>query len=290
MKKTALLIGLLVSFGLTAGAEDKISYEVNDDYGYVVGARTKIGGNRTAHIDEQSNLFRIVVSPKTDIGLVRVGFEWQRFSFGLVPGTAIPNTLQSTSLVIGLDTQIGDTILLRIEAQPGFYSDFYDISGSRDFNVPFVIGGSYLYSDELQFVLGLSVDINRSIPVFPGVGVRWKFAEKWVLDAILPKPRVEYKASDAVTLYAGADLRGGTYRVGEKFGTAAGNSRLDSAIVEYTEVRVSAGLSWKLAPSTTFEFETGYMAYRGFNFDRADTGFSTTQGAPYGQVALGMKF
>jgi hypothetical protein len=291
MKTIRHFLCFLLAIGAahSASAEENISYEINAEYGYVGGVRSKINSNDKGDVDEQSNLFHVVVSPRTKIGLIRIGAEWQRYSFGLPNGSFLPNTLQSTSLIIGLDTQYSDALLIRIEAQPGIYSDFYDVD-SGDFNIPFIVGGSYLYSEDLQFVLGASVDVNRSIPVFPGAGIRWKFAEKWVLNAILPRPRLEYTLNNAVTLYAGADLRGGTYRVGKNFGTSAGNSRLDNAVVEYTEIRVSAGASWKIAPSATLEIETGCMAYREFDFHRADISMSSKSVAPYGQVALSCRF
>ena len=280
---------LAIIMGHIASAEENISYEINAEYGYVGEVRSKINSNDKGDVGEQSNIIHAVVSPRTKIGLIRIGAEWQRYSFSLPRGSFLPNTLQSTSLVIGLDTQYNDSLLFRIEAQPGIYSDFYDVS-SRDFNIPFIVGGTYLYSEDLQFILGISVDVNRNIPVFPGAGVRWKFAEKWVLNAIMPRPRLEYTLNNAVTLYTGADLRGGTYRVGENFGTSAGNSRLNNAIVEYTEIRVSAGASWKVAPSATLEIETGCMAYREFDFHRADISLKTRSVAPYGQVALSCRF
>jgi len=76
-----------------------------------------------------------------------------------------------------------------------------------NFNMPFLIGGTYIYSPNLQLVLGVSVDVERKYPVLPAVGVRWKIAPQWLLDAVLPTPRLQYELTRDVSLYAGATVR-----------------------------------------------------------------------------------
>ena len=69
--------------------------------------------------------------------------------------------------------------------------------------MPVVVGASYFVSSDLQLVAGLSIDPERKYPVLPGVGFRYKCATDWVLDFILPAPRVEYTFSKSILLYAG---------------------------------------------------------------------------------------
>ena len=106
--------------------------------------------------------------------------------------------------------EIFDSLLFRIEAQPGFYGTSFDNLDGDSFNVPFVIGGTYIYSPDLQFVFGVGVNLQGRFPVIPGGGVRWKFSPNWVLDATLPTPRLEYEASRNLKLFVGADLKGGS--------------------------------------------------------------------------------
>ena len=102
-----------------------------------------------------------------------------------------------------------------MEIQPGYYGADTDLRG-RNFAVPIVLGASYFVSADLQPVVGLSVDPERKYPVLPGLGFRYKLSADWVLDAILPTPRIEYSFNKSLLLYAGGDLQGTTYR------TAAG--------------------------------------------------------------------
>jgi hypothetical protein len=273
-----------------AASSLKMAYEVDARYGYVGDSRTEIGRGRTGNIDEQEALFRAVLTPRWGEGPVfRFGVAAQRFSFGLPDNAILPNTLQSTALIVGLDFSLGESWLVRVEAQPGLYSDFNDIDRG-DINVPFQIGATYIASSSLQFVVALAVNFDHRWPVIPVVGLRWKIAGPLTLNAILPNPRLEYEVRDGVTLFAGADVRSITYRVSEDFGDSHGVRRLNDAIVEYDEVRVGAGISWKAAPGVTIEAEAGYLPYREFDFHRADVNFETKTGGIYGQLAVSAKF
>jgi hypothetical protein len=85
--------------------------------------------------------------------------------------------------------------------------------------------------------------------VFPGLGVRWRFAPEWTLNAVMPKPRLEYAPNKNVTFYGGADLRGSTFRTGEGFGTLRSRrQRLNHAVISYTEIRTGAGVDFNLSP------------------------------------------
>ena len=72
--------------------------------------------------------------------------------------------------------------------------------------MPFVIGGTYIFSPNLQLILGVSVDVERKYPVIPAAGLRWKLGPQWLLDAVLPTPRLQYEVSRDVSLYAGATI------------------------------------------------------------------------------------
>ncbi len=268
----------------------RIAQETNLSYSYVGAADVKQGDAKLGNLSSQTTDLKYVISPEIKEGLLfRGGVEWERYSFSLPDNAPLPNTLQSTNVIIGVDIQLADQWLMRIEAAPGFYSDFVDLS-SRDINVPVIIGASYLVNKDLQWVFGLSIDTWREYPVLPGAGVRWKFADQWVLNFILPKPRIEYELEKAVTLFAGADMKGGTYMVNGDFGKSHGRGNLNQTVVEYSEARLGAGVAWKPIPFLTLEAETGAVVMREFNFSRADTKMHADGAAPYGQVALSGSF
>ncbi|MFL6504949.1 MAG: hypothetical protein ACJ8KC_05995 [Candidatus Udaeobacter sp.] len=238
------------------------------------------------NFDEIDSDIHLVLTPRTKFGVLRLGTEWERFSFGLPQNAALPNTLQSFSAIFGLDMQFSDSILVRVETQPGLYNSGLGHMFWDDFNMPFVIGGTYIYSPDLQLVLGVSVDVERKYPVVPAAGVRWKIGPKWLLNAVLPKPRLQYELTRDVTVYAGATVRSATFRVDDEFGVSHGIPRLNHAVVTYSEIRTGAGFDWKISPMITLTGEVGYQPYREFDFYRAEVRYHHDGGAPYGTVAL----
>lgn len=263
-----------------------LSGEFDVTQSYVGDADVRRSG-RTSSLDEYNSQVRFVLTPRIPLGYLRLGAEWNRYSFGYSnDGSPLPNTLQSANLIVGLDTKFSDSILVRIEAQPGFYGAYFDHLDSKEFNVPFIIGGTYIYSPDLQLIGGLSVDIDRKYPVIPGAGFRWKFAPHCVLNAVLPTPRFEYEFGSKTTLFVGADIKEDSFRTESRDGTSRLDRRLNRALVTFSELRVGGGFTQKLSPSFTLSAEGGCQPYREFDYDRADVRYRSDGIASYGQIAL----
>ena len=265
-----------------------VEFDVRESY---VGSADVRRDGRDSSLDEHNNLVQVVFTPRIPLGNLRLGAEWERYSFGFSDNAPLPNTLQAVNLVVGADLSITNSILIRFEAQPGLYGTFFNHLTSGDFNVPFVLGGSYLYSDNLQFFVGVGVDLNRKYPAIPGVGFRWKIAPKLVLNAQLPTPRVEYELSKSTTLFAGAELKEDNFRVDEHFGDNHLDSRhdervLNHALVTFSEIRAGVGLTQRFSESLTLSIDGGCQSYREFDFHRADARYRSDGLAPYGQIAL----
>jgi hypothetical protein len=256
-------------------------YSIEETYVGEAGVRS--GGRVISDFDESDTILRFVTTPRIKLGVLRFGFEWEHFAFGFPTRTPIPNTLQSACFVAGLDTQISDSILLRFEAQPGMYGT--NNLNTTDFNMPFIIGGTYIYNPNLQIILGVSVDVERKYPVIPGAGFRWKIAREWVLNAVMPNPRLEYEPVKNVTLYAGATIKETNFRTSEDFGESH-KSRLNHAVLTYNEVRAGVGADWKLTSFLTVSAEVGYQPYRSFDYYRTDLRFHEDGSAPYGMISL----
>ena len=247
---------------------------------------------------------RLIYRPLTKVGYLRLGADWERYDFDgfdsfiqpITSGSPIlglfdsqlPDTLQSVAAVIGLDTKLSDSFLIRFEALPGLYGT--EDLDSDTFNVPFVLGGSYVCSSDFQVIFGVSVNYERSFPIFPGGGIRWKFAPNWVLNAVAPTPRLEFEASRNLTIYAGADLKGTTVRVDEDFGETRRDDRLNNAVLTYSEIRTGGGLDWKITPQVKLSVEGGYVPYRNFDYHRANVRYKHEQGAPYGALSFRAAF
>jgi opacity protein-like surface antigen len=239
---------------------------------------------------ETQGMVRFVLTPMTKIGILRLGVQTERYSFSFGGNAAIPDKLHSTNLIIGLDTELSDSFLIRLELSPGFYGTDFDDFGQDTFNVPAIIGGTYIYSSTLQFVFGIGVDALRQNPVLPGGGVRWKFAPQWTLNAVAPTPRLEYEPNSNLLLYGGADLRLSSYRVEKNFGSLRGNTALNHAAISYEEVRVGGGLEWKISSAVKFSVEGGYIPFRNFDFHRTEVRYHQDGGAPYARIGFHAAF
>jgi hypothetical protein len=221
--------------------------------------------------------------------LLRLGFEFQRYDFDLPARAPLPNNLESLGVLIGGDFPLGDAWLFRLDVHPGFYCANGEIDEDA-FNIPITLGGSYFLGADLQLVAGLGIDWNRKYPVLPAAGLRWKFAREWVLNAILPRPRLEYLLGEKSVLYVGGDFRLGAYRVDDSFGESHGLRKLDNALVEYAQIRVGAGVSSKIAPYLTFEFEAGCVTLDHFDYYRADIGVRSQDVPFYARIGLRAQF
>lgn len=252
---------------------------------YVGEAGVSRGRFAVDSFDEDDLIMRYIFTPRIKLGVLRIGAEWERFWFGFSNRAPLPDTLQSISLVLGLDTQLSDSILLRVEAQPGMYNTGVN-NLSDDFNMPFIVGGTYIYNPNLQLIAGVSVDVERKYPVIPAAGFRWRISREWVANAVLPTPRLEYEWTKNVTLYVGGEVKETNFRVDDGFGDRQGRPQLDHAVLTYSEVRTGGGCNWRISTVLTLTAEAGYQPYRSFDFYRTNIRYHQTDAAPYGMVAL----
>jgi hypothetical protein len=261
-----LLTALLAMPTVSAADSIPVFQELDVTQG-IVGRSTTLKDNlHVGPLSELNSDVKYVVSPQISKDLLlRVGAEWQRFSFPVRLHAAQPDTLQQVNAILGLDNQLGDQWLMRLEVQPGLYGDFSGV-GWKSFNAPLKMGFAYLIDADLQWFFGLRVDARSQYPVFPAVGVRWKFSDVWTLDMQLPNPRLEYDASDKLQAYLGVGILAGTYRVADHYGDARGLPQLNNATLDYTEVRLGPGFSWKVRPNLTLEAEAGYVLYQTWDF------------------------
>jgi len=264
-----LLLLVLVEAGRkveAAGNSRDNSWEIDAQTRFIEDARVHGDGLQHGSAEElATDLSCVLWSQISPNVLLRLGADWQRLSFDVPKVVPVPSVLQKVSTIIGLDYQLTDKWLLRAEVQPGLYSDFQNISWG-DVDVPMILGAAYLANADLQWLFGLRVDPRSRYPVLPAAGVHWRFADRWTLNLVVPNPRLELELSDKVQAYLGAGIDLGTYSVADHFGDERGRPDLNRATLDYSEIRVGPGLSWKLGPKFSLEAEAGYTVYRRFDF------------------------
>lgn len=274
-----------------AGAVSALSTDIEADASFFGNGSVKSSNHKFGSISEiEASASGIASWQVRDNLLLDFGAQWQRFSFDPDPGVPVPDVLQEVNLVVGADFQATPALIVHVELDPGIYSDFRNIS-SGSFFIPIEIGAVYFVSSDLLFALGVSINYDRDNPVFPGGGIRWQVTNKFLVNGILPKPQLEYKLTDKLTLHAGANLLGNDFRVsGDLARIRNAPQKLDNAILEYTEVRVGGGLTFRLRPGVALDFEAGCAPYRKFDYPRANFKVLSTDVAPYAQIAVSAKF
>lgn len=220
----------------------------------------------------------------------RVGLEWERYWLNPDPASTVPSALESLNLRLGADLQLSPAIFVRVEALPGLYGQGLNQVSPRQFNIPVEIGASYVYSDRLYFIAGAEVNYELDFPVFPALGFLWRVNDKLTINAIAPKPVVEYRLTDSLTLHVGGEFSENAYRVNGNFGRIRGVNQLDNAIIQFDEIRVGTGVTWKINKVLSFDLEAGAVPYRRFDYNRADYKTVSTNTAPYVAVDLSASF
>lgn len=267
------------------------SYELDGEASYIGSGQATHGRVDYGNFTEIHSAAGIVLSDQIrDNFILRLGVQWERYAFDTDnPVAPIPDSVNAVNAVIGGDLQLTSAILLRVEAHPGAYGSFKHATG-RLFNVPIVVGASYFQSPDLIFVAGLSIDPNADWPVIPAVGVHWKVSDRWLIEGIAPRPQLQFSLSDKITLFAGADLKTGTFRMDNEFGHSVRLEKLNNAILDYWEIRGGGGMTWTVWNGVKLDIEGGLVPYRRFDYYRANFKVISSDWAPYVRVGLSASF
>jgi len=201
----------------------------------------------------------------------------------------LPDRLGELTLNLGVTHRFSQQWSGSAFVRPGFYSDLKDFS-SDAFNVPLIAMANFVQSRDLVWIFGAGVNGFSDNVVMPIAGVRWKFAPEWTLNVGFPRLGVSWEADKRLSVFAGASVQGGSYRITENLGVpAAGVNRLANTYVSYREIRLGAGAKWAVTEKISVSVEAGMMTDRRFEyFDRDYT--LNGEAAPYAAISLDGRF
>ena len=298
MKTVETLLGLLLGItAVTARADywhipprgDTVQLEYEAGAAYLSGSRLSLGTVRLGSIQStHTHLVAGLAVRATDDFTFRVAAEYRRNDFEVGRGVPIPNVLGNAGLQLTGNWALRDKVSLWVNARPGIYSDFRDVSWG-DINMPFNTVLAWQADEDLMWLLGIYVDLRAEYPVLGGPGVRWHFAENWTLNLIMPRPRVEFQASDDLLLFAGGEWRQVAYRVARDLGTKTGNVALNNSMLDYREMRIGGGLNYSLSRAVNLSLEGGYAIERRFHYYSPKVQL-TDNGAGYVAASINGRF
>jgi hypothetical protein len=261
------------------------SFELNSEYNYVSPANQNFGNGTNGKMPEHYFEIRQRLLRRTLLAfLVQAGAEYQHFGFDPPSAAYIPEQLDVLNGFVALDFRWSRKDMLRIQTEPGFYTDF-DSASRNSVNAPLAIAYTRVPNKRFQWVLALSLNTWRGEKLLPGGGIRWQINDRWKLKFFMPQPQIEYRARPDLHLFVGGDFRGNTYRVSKDFGTDRGAPALNNALVDYQEIRVGPGFSWNVKPLIELNFQTGYMLGREFDFHNSGVVLRSGK-APFVNLAI----
>jgi len=233
---------------------------------YLSNSRLSLGNTRLGGVESvHTHLVLGLAVRATDDFTFRVAAEYRRNDFDVGPGVPIPSVLANAGFQLTANWALRNNLSLWVNARPGIYSDFRDISFG-DVNAPFNTVLAWQADDDLTWLLGLYVDLRAQYPVLGGPGVRWNFAEYWTLNLVMPRPRLEFQAGEDLLLFGGLEWRQVAYRVAENLGTRTGFPALNNAMLTYNEYRIGGGFNYSFARGLNFGLEGGYAIQRRFHY------------------------
>lgn len=142
--------------------------------------------------------------------------------------------------------------MLDLKLGVGAFSDF-EGSARKGIRFPGHAVSYYEVDRWLVTVLGVDVLDRDDISLLPVVGAVWRVHDALLLEAVFPKPRVQWQINQNHIIYAGAELGGGTWAV-ERTDFSDDNAT-------YRDIRLAVGyLRAKRAGESVLEF--------GYAFDR----------------------
>ena len=216
---------------------------------------------------------------------MRVGASYARWDFGNSGGLPIPNHLQGVNAKIALEYLVKGRTGFLLETEPGFY--FEDDIEGNNFDSPTKLALAYPLSDRFTIVGGVSYAGLRSYQFIPIVGFVWQINDRLMVNMLPPEPRVIYSPTDKLSLWAGGELAGGSFRVDER--KTREKKSLNNAVLDYSEWRAGAGFIYHAGPCN-IEVGGGYAFQRKFDYHRAEEGFETDEGAPYLKLVVSGAF
>lgn len=257
---------------------------------YTSDSRISLGQTRVGTVEAVHT--RLVVgwaARPTDNFSYRIAAEYRRNDFDSPVGMPIPRVLGNAGLQLTGNWSLLKDLSFWANARPGIYSDFRDTSWG-DVNVPFNAVLAWEANEDLLWLLGVYVDLRSQYSVLGGPGVRWRFADNWTLNLVMPRPQIELQASEDLLLFAGAEWRQIAYRTARDNGTrTAGNAALDGRILDYREWRLGGGFHYRFNRHFNLGFEGGYVLDRRWVYYQADTQLSDN-GAGYVGLSLNGRF
>jgi opacity protein-like surface antigen len=239
-----------------------------------------------------SDAFSVNVGVETKIPLnhdwfVPLSMSSHNLWLGTVTGAPIPDHINTLGFSGGLGFRLNDQWTFVGSVGPQIYR-LNDIN-SDDVGFAGRVTATYKWKANLTVVVGIGFETDGELPVVPVVGLRWDIQTNLTLNLMLPKPELIYRVNSDFDVFAGAGGNSAVFRADRDFGDKIGQPNFNNALGTYIDLRLGAGVEYKISHAVSLGIEGGYSVLRKIDYNRVDQTISFDP-SPYVQVGLKWRF
>lgn len=265
------------------------SFDVTLESSYTAAGKAKFRGTESS----DSDAYNVSLGLGTRVSLnehwsIPLELKSQNLFLGSSVGVPIPGDIHTLQFGSGLSYRPNDRWTFMAVASPTLYK-FSDV-GSNDVGVAGRLTAMWNYNPSLKLMFGVVYSPNSDISnVLPIVGLDWAINDQFDLRLMFPKPRLIYTPNDHLSFNVGAELNTVTFRTSDSLGTSIGLQQYNDAIGTYRDIRVGAGVGYRINNSLSVEADAGYSVNRQIDYTRIDERVDFDP-APYAGFSLRMSF
>ncbi len=239
------------------------------DASYTGGGSTKFLGVKR----EKSDAFSLGlgIGGRVSLGegwMVPLGLQSQNLTMNSLAGTPVPDHVHTLGFSTGLGRRLNDRWTISATVSPTLYK-LEDIR-SNDIGVSGGLTAIWNSSPKLTWAFGLLMNPDSDVPVLPVVGLIWRMNDRFDLSLVYPKPRLTYRIDDRWRLYAGVNVNAMTFRSKDGLGDSIALPAYNDALGTYRDIRLGAGLGFKITETLSVEAEGGSSIHRQIDYTRID--------------------
>jgi len=211
----------------------------------------------------------------------------QNLFLGSPAGVPVPDNIHTLQFGTGLSYRPNDRWMFMARVSPTLYK--FSDPGGNDIGVSGGLMAMWNYSPSLKFMFGVVFSPDSDLKVMPIAGLDWIINDQWDLRLMFPKPRLVYTPNDHWHFHVGADLNMATFRTGDSLGTSIGLPQYNDALGTYRDIRIGAGVGYRISKTLSVEADAGYSVNRQIDYTRIDECVEFDP-APYAGLSLRLSF
>lgn len=189
--------------------------------------------------------------------------------------------------LVGLSSDLETTLpffkfektYLGLGVSPSFYGEDWDFESSQ-FRIPSRYFLIHQPNKEWVLIAGVAVYPDFEKKVWPIVGFIYKPNDKLTFNIMPKRPNISYLLNKKVTLFTEGESSFGEYEVTK--------DNLKNAVLQYKEMRLGAGLQYKISKAVQMSFSVGGVFNRSLKY-RDSLGKVNIKSCVYSEFRLEMR-